>query len=145
MSTKELTKTAAARRKSDPNSLASALKNGGPIVWASCLIMGLGNIAAGQLIKGLIFLAIEIAMIAFMAIPNGGAYWLSMLPSLGDNPTAEVWDEAEGVYKYVIGDNSQQILLYAVATMVAIVAFVVIWKSSVCSGYIAQSKKKAGL
>ena len=99
MSTKELTKTAAARRKGDPTSLTSALKNGGPIVWLSCLIMGLGNIAAGQFIKGLIFLAIEIGIIAYMAIPTGGRYWLSMLPSLGDRPTEEVWNEDLGIYE----------------------------------------------
>ena len=144
VSTKELTKTAAARRKGDPTSLVSALKNGGPLVWASCLIMGLGNIAAGQIVKGIIFLAIEAAFIAYMAIPNGGAHWLSMLPSLGDTETAEVWNEAEGVYEYVQGDNSQQILLYAVATMVIIVAVLVIWRSNVRSGYIALGKKKAG-
>ena len=144
VSTKELTKTAAARRKGDPTSLVSALKNGGPLVWASCLIMGLGNIAAGQIMKGIIFLAIEAAFIAYMAIPNGGAHWLSMLPSLGDTETAEVWNEDLGVYEYVQGDNSQQILLYAVATMVIIVAVLVIWRSNVRSGYIALGKKKAG-
>ena len=143
MSTKELTKTAAARKK-DPTSLSSALKNGGPIVWLSCLIMGLGNIAAGQFIKGLIFLAIEIGFIAYMVIPQGGAYWLWMLPSLGDTPTAEVWNEDKGVYEYIQGDNSQQILLYAVATMVVLVFFVVVWRASVRSGYAALSVKKAG-
>ena len=144
MSTKELTKTAAARRKGDPTSLTSALKNGGPIVWASCLIMGLGNFAAGQWIKGLIVLAIEIGVIAFMVIPEGGLHWLSLLPSLGDTPTAEVWNEDLGIYEYVQGDNSQQILLYAVATMVALATFVVVWRASVRSGYMALCKKKAG-
>ena len=144
VSTKELTKTAAARRKGDPTSLTSALKNGGPIVWLSCLIMGLGNIAAGQFIKGLIFLAIEIGIIAYMVIPTGGSYWLSMLPSLGDRPTEEVWNEDLGIYEYVTGDNSQQILLYAVATMVVLVVAVVVWRASIRSGYIALSAKKAG-
>ena len=144
MSTKALTKTAAAHRKGDPTSLVSALKNGGPIVWASCLIMGLGNFAAGQWIKGFIFLAIEIAMFAFMAVKDGGGDLLALLPSLGDAETAEVWNDELGIFEYVQGDNSQQILLYAVATMVALVAFFVIWSSSVRSGYLALGKKKAG-
>ena len=145
MSTKELTKTAAARRKADPTSLTSALKYGGPIVWASCLIMGLGNFAAGQLIKGLIVLAIEIGFIAFMVLPNaGGFHWLGLLPSLGDRLTEEVWNDDIGAYEYVQGDNSQQILLYAVATMVAIVVFVIVWRASIRSGYMALCKKKAG-
>ena len=144
MSTQELTKTAAARRKVDPTSLTSALKNGGPVVWASCLIMGLGNFAAGQWIKGLLVLLIEIGVIAFMVVPNGGLHWLGLLPSLGDTPTAEVWNEDLGIYEYVQGDNSQQILLYAVATIVALVTFVIVWRASVRSGYKALCKKKAG-
>ncbi len=128
----------------DPTSLTSALKNGGPITWLSCLIMGFGNMMAGQFIKGLIFLAIEIGVIAFLVIKNGGLYWLSMLPSLGDAEGQKVWNESLGVYEYVAGDNSQQILLYAVATMVVIVAAVVMWRASVRSGYAALCLKRGG-
>ena len=145
MSTKELTKTAAARqRKSDPTSLISALKNGGPIVWLSCLFMGLGNLFAGQFIKGLLFLAIEAGVIVYMVIKEGGLHWLSMLPSLGDQVRGEVWDPDQGVYVYTEGDNSQQILLYAVATIAILVAFIVFWRASVRSGYMALSKKRSG-
>ena len=57
MSTKELTKTASAQKKNtNPYSLGNALKNGGPIVWLSCLLFGLGNIMAGQVIKGLLLI-----------------------------------------------------------------------------------------
>ena len=145
MSTKELTKTAAARQKKlDPTGLIYALKNGGPIVWLSCLVMGLSHFAAGQFIKGLIFLAIEVAFIGFMVIEGGGLHWLGLLPSLGDRVTEEVWNDDLGVYEYIQGDNSQQILLYAVATLVAIVVFIVIWRSSVCSGFKGLSIKKSG-
>ena len=124
--------------------LSEALTKGGPIIWLSCLIMGLGNILAGQVVKGLLFLAIEVAVIIYMVLPTGGIHWLSLLPSLGDRLTEEVWNDAKGVYEYVIGDNSQQILLYAVATMAIVVFFAVIWSSSVRSGWKAQSLKKAG-
>ena len=144
MSTKELTKIAAARQSKNPYSLINALKNGGPIVWLSCLIMGLGNIVAGQFIKGLIFLAIEVGVIAFLVIQDGGFHWLSMLPSLGDKLAEKVWDDNQGVYVYTQGDNSQQILLYAVATMAIIIALIVFWRASVRSGYQALSTKKAG-
>ena len=77
-------------------------------------------------------------------VANGGAYWLWMLPSLGDTETMEVWNDELGTYVYEIGDNSQQILLYAVATMVLTVVFVVFWRASVRSGYAALSLKKAG-
>ena len=145
MSTNELTKAADVRRKNvDKGSLSYALKNGGPVVWASALIMGLGNLVAGQGFKALLFLAIEIAFVTFLVIPNGGFHWLSLLPSLGDTPTQEVWNDELFIYEYIQGDNSQQILLYAVATMVAIVAFIVIWRASIRSGFAALSLKKAG-
>ena len=145
MSTKELTKTAAARQKKlDPNGLIYALKNGGPIVWLSCLIMGLGNFAAGQYIKGLIFLVIEVVFVGFMFIEEGGFHWLGLMPSLGDTPTQEVWNEDLMVYEYIQGDNSQQILLYATATLIAIGVFIVVWRASVRSGFKGLSIKKSG-
>ena len=140
MATKELTKPIAAYSKIGSPSLITSLKNGGPLVWASCLIMGLGNFAAGQFIKGLIFLAIEVAFVYYMA--TSGLHWLSLLPSLGDIPTQEVWSDDLGVYVYVQGDNSQQILLYAVATLALVVAFAVVWSASVRSGYMGMWAKK---
>lgn len=142
MSTKDLAKIAAAQKQ--PDTLMNALKNGGPIVWASALVMGLANMAAGQFIKGLIFLAIEIGVIAFLCIPGGGAFWLSMMPSLGTLEQQEIFNEDLGIYEYIAGDNSQQILLYAVATLVLLVLFAVIWRASIRSGYKAQCYKASG-
>ena len=142
MATKELTRPIAAYSKIGSTSLLTALKKGGVLVWLSCLIMGLGNFAAGQIIKGLIFLAIEAGFIYYMY--NSGLYWLYMLPSLGDTPTQEVWSDELGVYVYVQGDNSQQILLFAVATLAIIAAFVVAWMTSVQSGYAGLCVKRSG-
>ena len=140
-----MTKAAEVRRKNvNTGSLSYALKNGGPVVWASCLVMGLGNLVAGQGFKALLFLLIEVAFVAYMVIPEGGLHWLGMLPSLGDRETQKVWNDVDMVYDYIQGDNSQQILLYAVATLVAIVAFIVVWRASVRSGFAALSLKKAG-
>jgi arabinogalactan oligomer/maltooligosaccharide transport system permease protein len=145
VSTKELTKTAAAYRKPEnKDGLLYALKNGNLWVWLSCLIMGLGNFACGQVIKGAIWLAIEVVFIGFMLIENGGLHWLSMLPSLGDRETQEIWNDELFIYEYIPGDNSQQILLYATATMVAMAVFFVIWRASVRSGFKAQSIKQSG-
>ncbi len=142
--TTELTKADANRKKRNPNSLLSALRTGNPIIWASCLIMGLGNLVAGQYIKGILFLAIEAGLIYFMAAPGGGLYNLSMMPSLGDRPMQEIWNDDLGVYEYVPGDQSQLILLYGVATMAILVAGIVVWQASVRSGHIALRNKKNG-
>ncbi len=145
MSTKSLTKAAAARKRAaNPYSLGSALKNGGPVVWLSCLIMGLGNFCAGQIIKGLIFLAFEAGILAFLFIPQGGLYWLSMLPSLGWRERHEEWSDEVGGYIYVNGDISYQILLFGIATVCILVMLVVLWRASVRSGYKGLSLKKAG-
>ena len=139
---KEKTKLLPVYNRVGDNSLLSALKNGGVSVWLSCLIMGLGNFVAGQIVKGVLFLAIEAAFIYYMY--TNGLYWLYMLPSLGDTATSEVWSDELGVYVYVQGDNSQQILLFAVATIAIIIAFVVAWQSSVRSGYMGLMVKKNG-
>ena len=144
MSTKALTKASAKRRNLNDPSLLYALKRGGPLVWLSCLIMGAGNIAAGQVIKGLLFLAVEIGILAFLFIQGGGKYWISMLPSLGDREMTEVWNDAKGIYEYVMGDQSQLILLYGIASLCIILLLVFFWQLSVRSGFKALALKKEG-
>ena len=144
MSTKELTKTAAAHNKKNPYSLGAALSHGGPVVWLSCLIMGLDNMAAGQIIKGLMYLAVEVAVIAFLVTRGGGIYWLSMLPGLGELEQQKVWNEAESIYEYTPGDQSQLILLYGVATVLILCVLAFVWFWSVRSGYKSLCLKKAG-
>ena len=144
MSTKALTKAAAKRQNLNDPSLLSALQNGGPLVWLSCIIMGLGNIAAGQVIMGLLYLAVEIGVIAFLCTGGGGIYWISMLPSLGDRPMQEVWNDETGVYEFVMGDQSQLILLYGIASLCIIALLAFVWQLSVRSGYKALAMKKAG-
>ena len=144
MSTKALTKAAAKRQNLNDPSLLTALQNGGPMVWLSCLIMGLGNIMAGQVIKGLIFLLIEVGIIVFLALPTGGFHWISLLPSLGDQVMGEVYNEKTGIYEYTMGDQSQLILLYGIASLCIIALLIFVWQMSVRSGYKALELKKQG-
>ena len=80
-----------------PYTVKNALTKGGVTVKLSALIMGLGNIAHKQIIKGLIFLAMEIAYIVFMV--TNGVYCLSMLPSLGWREQEEVFNEQKQIYE----------------------------------------------
>ncbi len=127
-----------------PYSVRKALKNGGPVVWLTCLVMGFGNIVCGQIIKGLLFFAIEVAIVVFMAIPSGGFYWISMLPSLGWREQGKVWNEEKFVYEYVAGDQSQLILLYGIAALCMLAALVLVGRAAVRSAYKAQCMKKSG-
>ena len=144
MSTKALTKAAAKRKNQNDPNLLYALQNGGPMVWLSCLIMGLGNIMAGQVIKGLLFLLVEAGVIVFLALPTGGFHWISKLPSLGDQVMGEVYNEKTGVYEYTMGDQSQLILLYGIASLCIVLLLIFIWQISVRSGFKALELKKQG-
>ena len=106
--------------------------------------MGLGNIVSGQIITGLLYLAIEVGVIAFLVMPNGGFYWISMLPSLGWREQQKVFNEQTFVYEYIPGDQSQLILLYGIASLCIIALLVLVWQSSVRSGYKAMYLKKNG-
>ena len=111
-----------------PNSCAAALRQGGPATRLSALVMGLGNMANGQILKGLLFLAVEVAYIFFMI--RTGIYNLSMLVTLGSVEQEEVWDEAEQVFLYTKGDQSILLLLYGVATILLTVLLIWAWRGS---------------
>ena len=131
----------------------SALTNGGPVVWASCLVMGLGNMVAGQIAKGLVFLALEAIVICLLALPmltdlNGVAYsgmdWIRMLGSLGDRPDSKVWNDEDMIMEQVFGDRSHMVLLYGIIFIAVIVVLIVFWRASVRSGYMALCTRKEG-
>ena len=94
--------------------LLEALRRGGGVGIASLIIMGLSNILAGQIIKGLLFFILEIAFFIYLFAPEGGLYRILKLPSLGEREQGEVWNEALGIYEYTEGDRSQLILLYGI-------------------------------
>ena len=125
-----------------PYTVSNAVKKGGLLTKLSMLIMGAGNIAHKQIIKGLIFLLIEVAFIYFMV--TTGAHCLAMLPSLGDRAQEEVWNEAKGIYEYVAGDNSLLILLYGVVTIFVIIWFIFMWRAAVKSAYKSECLAKEG-
>ena len=119
-----------------PYTLRNAFKEGGTATKISLFVMGAGNIAHKQIIKGLLFLALEIAYFAYMI--KAGFHCLAMLPSLGDNAGEEIWNEAKGIYEYTAGDQSILILLYGIATLAITVLFILLWKASVTSGFKAE-------
>ena len=130
------------KAQKNPYSFFRSIGKGGPIVWLSMFIMGFGNLCAGQFVKGLLFLAIEVLFIQYMIAPEGGIFYLKLLPSLGDREMQEIWDDEEFVYKYIMGDDSKLILLYGVVAVCLIALMIVIWRSSVCSGFKAISLRR---
>ena len=64
-----------------PYTCKNAVKKGGVETKLSMILMGFGNIVHGQIIKGLLYLAVEIAYIVFMAV--NGIGFIGGLRTLG--------------------------------------------------------------
>ena len=117
-------------------------KNGDWKTRGSYLVMGLGNIARGQVLRGLLFLLFEVVFIFYM-ITTGG-YWMSMLPSLGKVGPHEEYNAVLDAYTTAYGDNSFKILLYGVLTIFFIIAFLYTWRLNIQQNKIAQEHEAHG-
>ena len=108
----------------------------------SFFVMGFGNIARGQILRGLLFLLFEIVFIGYMIL--SGAYWLSMLPSLGKVGPSEEYNIVLDTYTTKYNDNSFQILLYGVLTIFFIIAFIYTWRVNVKQNQMAEKILASG-
>ena len=86
----------------------------------SYVILGFGSLARGQILRGILFLLMEIVFIWYM-IATGG-YYVNKLGSLG-TVQPQMLDDGTIIY----GDNSFKILLYGVLTLFFIAAFIYTW------------------
>ena len=125
-----------------PYTCTRAIREGGLETKLSMVLMGFGNMVHGQRIKGLLYLAVEVAYVVFMIV--NGIGFLRMLPSLGSVPQEEYWDEAIQVYMYTKGDQSILILLYGVATVLLTVLMICAWRGALRSAYKAGCLAKEG-
>ena len=108
----------------------------------SYVVMGFGNLARGQILRGLLFLLFEVVFIGYMILAGG--YWLSMLPSLGKVGPTEAYDEIFDTYVTTYNDNSFKILLYGVLTIFFIIAFIYTWRVNIRQNQIAEKILKSG-
>ncbi len=123
----------------DTVDLVNTFKKGDWKTRLSYLIMGFGSVARGQVLRGLLFFLFEAVFIVYMCLPQGGGYWLSMMPSLGKlGPEVNVYIPEMDEYGTVYHDNSFRILLYSVLTIFFIIAFIYTWRLNVRQNRIAQ-------
>lgn len=127
------------RRKADyiPPSrytLRAAARQGDTLTRLSFLVLGLGNIARRQIAKGILFFAVEVAYIVYMA--TNGVKGLSMLPSLGWR--TQTRRKIDGYWHYDAGDNSVLLLVSGIAAIFITLLFIVFWAYAVRSAYKAQ-------
>ena len=95
----------------------------------SYFVMGFGNLAVGQILRGLLFLFMELAFVFYMVFAGG--HWLSQFGSLGDVATREVYDPVLDVVTTVYVDNSFKILLYGLLTIFFIIAIAYTWRLNI--------------
>ena len=115
--------------------LGNALKKGSFPTRLSFFIMGFGNLARGQTLKGFLYLLLQAGFTLFM-IAFGGRYIAHLFSGdLGRRLSGEIWNENLQIFEKVQGDNSFLILLYGVASIVLIVLFITLWAMNIKSSY----------
>ncbi len=108
----------------------------------SFFIMGLGNAANGQIVKGFIFFSSQAAFFLYMA--GFGWNYVKDIGTLGTNAGGQVFDPVNEIYIYTQPDNSMRILLFGVFSIILALAFLGIYFISVRDGYRAHVVKASG-
>lgn len=103
----------------------------------SFLIMGFGPLMRGQILRGIAFLASEIAFIWYMV--TFGAKYLKDIGTLGT-----VQGGFDENYIYTYGDNSFFILLFGVLSLFLIVLFIYVWRLNVRVNLNEEKRLKEG-
>ena len=124
-------------------SVSEAIAKGNALTKGSLFVFGLGNILNKQIVRGLIFLAIEIAYIVYMA--TFGVRAIGNFMTLGTNEQGQTYNEALGIYEYTAGDNSMLFLLYGVITIVLTLAVIFMACMSAKSAYCTQLRRERGM
>lgn len=138
--------------KNEVVDIVTTFTKGNWAVKLSFLIFGFGNFYYGQIMRGLLFLIFEVVFFAYMFLPTGGLYWMGKAQWF---QTGETVGTIQGKFEYdwiydtdvwIPGDDSVKVLLYALLTVVFIVAFVFTWRMQVkqcriCMTITASGKK----
>ena len=108
----------------------------------SYLIMGFGSIARGQVLRGVLFLLMQVVFIVYMIF--GGVHWMSMLGTLGTKGPERVYDDFLDTYVTQYNDNSFKIMLYGVLTIFFIIGLIYTWRLNIKQNKIAEGIIKSG-
>lgn len=116
----------------------------------SFLVFGIGSLFHVQIIKGLIFMALQALFILYMVmcpavqgpnnvmVPTG---WKSLVNLALGGKDADI-DPV--TLKPIPGDNSQLMLLFGLVTIAIIIIYFVVWKASIKSSFLADMAVKEG-
>ncbi len=122
----------------------SALKDGSVYTRLSFPFMGFGQIARGQIVKGALYMLVELAFVLYTFL-FGGRYILHLFSGdLGTKLSGEQWNEELQIFEKVKGDNSFLILLYGVVSIILVLVFVWIWAMNVKGSYENDLRRRKG-
>ncbi len=107
--------------------LKDAWKEGGYTTRLSFLVMGFGQIARGQIGKGIFYMLIQLLFILYLLFFGGGYIAHLFSGELGKKLSGEHWNETLQIFEKIKGDNSFLILLYGVVSLVLVAMFLVVW------------------
>lgn len=119
-----------------------AMLQGDIFTRLSFVILGAGNLFRGQIVKGLIFLFLEIGFIFYMV--TVGIEAVKGFITLGTVEQGWVFDEKKGIEVMAAGDNSMLMLLYGIVSIILIIGFLAIWRMNIKSAYEVQKLAAAG-
>lgn len=136
------------RKSTDGKGLFStvpkAIRSGSKATKLSLFFPGVGQLMRGQIVKGVGYLFLTVAFIAYLIL-FGGRYLAHLFSGkLGTKLSGEIWNESTQVFEKVVGDNSFLILLYAVMTVAFCVLFVFIWAANVGGSYENDERIREG-
>lgn len=115
---------------------------GGIGVKLSYIIMGAGNIFKGQILKGLLYLAIEV--LYFVYLFGFAAKYVKDFFTLGTREPIEEKVGLLGTTRIIPQDVSMDILLVSVMTFVVTIAFFVMYIMNIKSAKTVEDTVKAG-
>ncbi len=123
------------KRANGIKQLYYALKDGSYHTRISFLVPGFGQIARGQVAKGLLYMLAQL-LFTLYTVFFGGRYIAHLFSgNLGNRLSGEIWNEELQIFEKVKGDNSFLILLYGTVSIVIALLFVVVWAMNVKGNY----------
>ncbi len=124
--------------------LIDAFRDGTYKTRLSFLLMGFGQIANGQLGKGLFYMLTELAFALYIILFGGRFIGHLFSGDLGRRLSGEQWNESLQIFEKIKGDNSFLILLYGVVSLVVIALFLIVWGMQVKGNYENDLRLRRG-
>ncbi len=124
--------------------LIYAFKDGSIFTRLSFLLVGFGQIARGQIGKGLFYMLLQAAFVAYTVFFGGSYIGHLFSGDLGKNLAGERWNETLQIFEKIKGDNSFLILLYGVVSLIVILLFLIVWGMQIKGNYENDLRVRKG-